>query len=229
MASSANYDRAVRSSAPVLPAPRTDEHPSPAPPEPRLEEGGGSAARLFVVRVLNYLTNHLVCHVPSFALRRWWYARVLGIELGRHAGVHLDCYVWFYGPGQIRRDGVRIGANTRINRECLLDVRGGLEIGENVSISPQVAILTAAHSVRDPGFRVELRRIAIGDNVFVGTRAVILPGVTLGRGSVVAAGAVVTADVAPLSVVAGIPARPVGMRPADAAGYVLDAPFPLFE
>ena len=75
----------------------------------------------------------------------------------------------------------------------MLDVRGGLEIGADVSVSPEVAILTAAHSVSDPSFRVELRRVAIEDHVFIGTRAVVLPGVRLGRGCVVGAGAVVTA------------------------------------
>jgi acetyltransferase-like isoleucine patch superfamily enzyme len=197
--------------------------------EPRLETPGGGRGRLLLVRMLNYATNYVVGRVPSFALRRWWYARVLGIEIARGAGIHLGCYVWFYGPGQIRRDLVRVGENSRINRNCTLDVRGGLEIGADVSISPEVAILSAAHSVSDPGFRVELRRVTIEDHVFVGTRAIILPGVRLGRGSVVGAGAVVTADVPPFTIVGGVPARPIGMRPREATGYRLDGPFPLFE
>jgi acetyltransferase-like isoleucine patch superfamily enzyme len=185
--------------------------------------------RLFLIRLINYLTNYIVKSVPSFGLRRWWYSRVLGIEIGRGAGVHLGCYVWFYGPGQIRRDGVRIGAYSRINRDCCLDVRGSIWIGDNVSISPEVMILTAAHGVDDPEFRVETRRVVIEDHVYVGSRALILPGVTLGRGSVVAAGAVVTRDVPPLAIVAGVPARPVGTRSSEATSYVLDAPLPLFE
>lgn len=209
--------------------PRVEERPAAPAYGARLETAGGSRARLLLVRVLNYVTNYVVPHVPSFALRRWWYARALGIEIARGAGIHLGCYVWFYGPGQIRRDRVRIGENSRINRNCTLDVRGGLEIGADVSVSPEVAILSAAHSVSDPGFRVELRRVAIEDHVFIGTRAVILPGVTLSRGSVVGAGAVVTADVAPFTIVGGVPARPIGTRPRDAVGYRLDGPFPLFE
>jgi maltose O-acetyltransferase len=198
-------------------------------PHPIAQPGLKARARLLRVRTLTYLTNHLIAHTPSFGLRRGWYRRVLGISLGSGSGVHLGCYVWFYGPGQIRRDGVAIGANSRINRDCTLDVRGGLTIGENVSISPEVAILTAQHGVADPEFRVESRRVVIEDNVFVGTRAIILPGVTLGRGSVVAAGAVVTRDVPPLAIVAGVPARVVGTRPEDATHYVLDSSFPLFE
>jgi acetyltransferase-like isoleucine patch superfamily enzyme len=185
--------------------------------------------RLFVVRVLNFVTNYIIRHIPSFALRRGWYRRVLGIEFGEHAGVHLGCYLWFYGPGQLRRDGVRIGAYSRINRDCCLDVRGPLTIGDNVSVSPEVMILTASHRFDDPEFRVETRAVVIEDHVWIGSRAVILPGVTLGRGSVVAAGAVVSRDVPPLAVVAGVPATVVSSRPEYATHYVLDTPFPLFE
>jgi maltose O-acetyltransferase len=214
----------------------TDVSPTADSPEIALsrrsasfEEESGRGVRLFVIRVLNFLTNYIVRHVPSFAFRRFWYGRVLGIAFGEHAGVHLGCYVWFYGPGQIRRAGVRIGAYSRINRDCCLDVRGGITIGENVSISPEVAILTAAHNIADPQFRVEMQPVVIEDYVWIGSRAIILGGVTLGRGSVVAAGAVVTRDVPPFTIVGGVPARPVGRRPEEACQYTLDAAFPLFE
>ena len=162
-------------------------------------------------------------------MRRAWYERVLGIDFGHHAGVHLGCYVWFYGPSQLRRDGISIGAYSRINRNCCLDVRGPLRIGDNVSVSPEVTILTASHRFDDPRFRVETRPVVIEDHVWIGSRAMILPGVTLGRGSIVAAGAVVTRDVSPLAIVAGVPASVVGTRPAHATEYVLDGNFPLFE
>jgi len=186
--------------------------------------------RLAAIRILNYTTNYLVAHVPSFTLRRMWLARVLGIRLGPGAGVHLGCYIWFYGPSQIRRDGIEIGAYTRINRNCTLDTRGGLRIGENVSISPEVMILTAEHRLTDARFVDEsCAPVAIGDHVFIGARAIILPGVTLGRGSVVAAGSVVTRSVDELVVVGGVPAKPIGTRPDHATAYTLDGPFPMLE
>lgn len=198
--------------------------------EVRLEDAPPTTRpRLFVLRVLHYLTNYLMSHVPSFALRRLWYSRLLGVEMGEHAGVHLGCHLWFYTPRQLRRSGFRIGAYTRVNRDCCLDARGRLDIGENVSISPEVTILTAGHGINDPGFRVEIRPVVIEDHVWIGTRALILPGVTLGRGAVVAAGAVVTRDVPPLSIVAGIPARAVGTRDEEATHYALDNPLPLLE
>lgn len=185
--------------------------------------------RLLGIRVLNYATNHIVAHIPSFGVRHFWYRRVLGIQLAKSAGVHLGCYVWFYGPGGIRRSGVRIGRNTQINRNCTVDVRGGLTIGDNVSISLNVMILTASHNVNDPSFEVENWPVTIEDHVWIGAGATVLPGVTLGRGAVVAAGAVVTRDAPPMAIVAGVPARLVGVRDAAATQYVLDGAHPLFE
>lgn len=202
---------------------------APAPTSVRFEQGSSGTFRLFVVRVLAYTTNYIAAHVPSYTFRRLWYQRVLGMKFGEGAAVHLGCHVWFYGPGQIRRDGVIIGPNSRINRDCRLDVRGGLEIACNVSISPEVAILTAEHGVDDPEFRVYTERVIIEDYAWIGTRALILPGVTIGRGAVVAAGAVVTRDVPPLAIVGGVPARPIGKRSEHALAYALDGHPPLFE
>ena len=187
------------------------------------------SAGLFGIRVLNYFTNHIICHIPSFALRRGWYRYILGITFGEHAGVHLGCFIWFYGPNQLRRDGLYIGSYSRINRNCRLDARGSLWIGNNVSVSPEVTILTASHGVDDPEFRVQLRPVVVEDHVWIGTRAMILPGVTLGKGCVVAAGSIVTRDVPQLTIVAGVPARKVGVRAGEATDYVLDQTFPLFE
>lgn len=195
-------------------------------------EGRASRQRsvgLLAVRVLNYLTNHVVSHVPSFALRRMWYQHVLGIHFGEHAGVHLGCYIWFYGPGQIRRAGVRIGRNARINRSCTLDVREGLVIGDNASLSAEVFVLGAAGRIDGGRSREESRPVVIEDNAWIGVRAVIMPGVRVGRGAVVGAGAVVTRDVPPMAVVFGNPARAVGNRSDADLEYSIDGPLPLFE
>ncbi len=183
---------------------------------------------LFAVRVVNYVTNDLVSRVPSFALRHAWY-RTLGIRLGPGSGMHRGCYIWFYGARSLRSTGISIGANTRINRNCCLDARGSLRIGDNVSISPEVAILTTQHDWRAPDFALESRPVVIEDNVWIGMRAMILPGTQVGRGAVIAAGAVASGSIPALAVVAGVPARTVAQRPPEATGYLLDQPFPLFE
>lgn len=191
------------------------------------------AVRLLCLQVLNYVTNHVVAHVPSFTFRRLWYQRALGIDFGARANVLMGAYVWMYSPRHNRRHGVAIGRNSRINRDCTLDIRNGLTIGDNVSISPEVMILGESHDYNDPGFRdSEPGPVTIEDYVWIGSRAMILPGVTLGCGAVVAAGAVVTKNVAPMTVVAGVPAKPVAVRDSGATAYALggvDGKPPLFE
>jgi acetyltransferase-like isoleucine patch superfamily enzyme len=193
------------------------------------ERGALDLAKTLAIRVLGYATNHVVAHVPSYRLRHAWYRRVLGLSLARGCGVHMGCFVWFNGPGQVRRDGSHIGARSRINRDCCIDVRGPLLIGHDVSVSPEVMILTGQHCHGRPGFAYETRPVVIEDHVWIGSRAIILPGTTLGRGVVVAAGAVVSGRVAPMTVVAGVPARPVRTRTEHALDYALDDPLPLFE
>jgi len=196
----------------------------------RREEATKSALpRLFLIRLVAYITNEVISHTPSFTIRRLWYQKVLGIALGNHVGLHLGCYVWSYGPRQIRRTGTRIGSFCRINRNCCLDVRGGLYVDDNVSISPGVVILTADHNFQDPQFPVETRPVTIHDHVWIGAGAMVMPGVTIGRGAVIAAGAVVTRDVAPLTIVGGVPARPLGTRRGEALAYELSSPLPWFE
>lgn len=205
-------------------------------PVPVADEAGeqrrareGSLGRLFAIRILNYLTNYVIAALPSFALRRWWLAHVVGIDLGAGGAIHLRCFVWAYTPRQARQSNIRFGKNVYVNRGCTLDIRGGLTIGDNVSISPEVTILSASHGVNDPEFAITYDPVTIEDHVWIGTRALILPGVTLGHGSVVAAGAVVARDVAPFSVVGGVPARPIAQRDPSATRYALDGPLPQFE
>lgn len=185
--------------------------------------------KLFLIRLINYLTNYWINRVPSYHVRHGWYRRVLGVRLGEGSGIHLGCYIWFTGPGRMRREGLlAIGHHSRINRSCCLDARGGLFIGNNVSVSAEVVILTMEHLKDDAHFSTVTRPVRIEDHAWIGVRAMLMPGVTVGRGAVVAAGAVVTRDVAAGDVVGGVPARPISRRAIDPA-YLLDEPFPLFE
>jgi maltose O-acetyltransferase len=184
--------------------------------------------RLVAVRVIAYVTNHVVAHLPSYRLRHLWYRGALGVALAADATVQMGCHLWFYGPGQMRRSGLRIGERTIVNRGCCLDARGPLSIGADVSISAEAVLLTTEHDHDDPDFPLVSRPVVVGDQVWIGMRAMVMPGVVIGRGAVVAAGAVVTRDVAPLDIVGGVPARPIGRR-----GLEPDRPLarraPLFE
>jgi acetyltransferase-like isoleucine patch superfamily enzyme len=208
-------DLPARSRAPVFPR-SADERSDP-----------GFVKRV-AIGALNYLTNHFVNRIPSYRLRAAWYRSVVGASIGDGSVIHLGCYLWYFGPNQMRRNGLRIGHHSRINRDCCLDARDGLWIGDNVSISPWVAILTGEHDADDPAFRYRSKPVRIEDHAWIGTRAMILPGVTVGRGAVVAAGAIVTKDVEPLTIVAGNPARPIRRREV-VPSYTLAEPLPLFE
>jgi maltose O-acetyltransferase len=152
-----------------------------------------------------YIANHVVAWIPSHFLRLLYYRVVMKAEIGERSSILMGA--WLDTPR-----GLTIGTASTINQKCRLDSRGGITIGNNVSISAEVAILTAEHNVQSPDFAGIVEPVTIGDYVFIGTRAIILPGVTLGEGSVVAAGAVVTKNVLEYSIVGGIPARVLGTR-----------------
>src|SRR5689334_6421637 len=139
-----------------------------------------SALKLVALGLVAYVTNHIISALPFYTLRHAWYGRVLGIRLGRGAAICMGQFVWFFSLSQVRRDGVQVGPDSLINRNCVLDARGPVRIGAHVSISQQVAILTTQHQVGDPQFQTETRPVVIGDYAWIGMRAVILPGVTIG-------------------------------------------------
>lgn len=151
--------------------------------------------------------------LPSNRLRYLLW-RSLGARIGRHTSIHRHCR--FYRPGQ-----VQVGDHCVILRETLLDGRRAIAISHNVNISEGVLIFSLHHDMTSPTFVATGGMVRIEDHVFIGARAIILPGVTIGRGAVVAAGAVVTKDVPPLSIVGGIPAREIGVRP-DVLTYTLN-------
>ena len=110
-----------------------------------------------------------------------------------------------------------IGSNTWIGQQCFFHSAGGLTVGRNVGIGPGVKIISSLHA--DEGIhipilysRIEFAPVVVEDDCDIGIGSIILPGVTLGRGVQVGAGAVVTRDVEPYSVVTGIPARVVRTR-----------------
>ncbi len=104
---------------------------------------------------------------------------------------------------------IRVGRNVFINQACMLNDIGGIEIGDDVMIGPRVSLLTAGHPLH-PGRRrrqIVAAPIVIEHNVWLGAGATVLQGVTVGSDAVVAAGAIVTRDVPPRTLVAGVPAQ----------------------
>jgi maltose O-acetyltransferase len=108
---------------------------------------------------------------------------------------------------------VFLGKRNVVNHGCLFDGRRYIiRVGDDVSIGPEAAILTVGHDPQSPDFADQGGEVNIGNRVWIAYRAIILPGVTIGEGAVIAAGAVVTKDVAPFVIVAGSPARKIGER-----------------
>jgi acetyltransferase-like isoleucine patch superfamily enzyme len=103
-----------------------------------------------------------------------------------------------------------IGSGCWVNVACLFDLAASITIGDRVAFGPQVTLLTSTHDIGSSSYRTGTLKnlpITIGDGCWLGARSTILPGVTVGPGSVVAAGAVVNKDVPPNTLVAGVPAQ----------------------
>lgn len=156
---------------------------------------------------INYIPNHILNKVPSYTIRNLVYKKVYRIKIGDGSSIHLNT--------RINRFNIKIGKNSVINRNCYLDGRGEIVIGDNVSLSPEVHLITASHDLNSKDFRYISKPIHIHNFVWIGSRATIMPGVILGEGCVVATGAVVTKNVEEYDVVAGVPAKVIAKRPKD--------------
>ena len=153
-----------------------------------------------------YFYNGFLAHIPSHTIREFVLRRLMSVQMGLGSAVHLGCRLCTRGQ-------LVIGENCVVDRNCNLDARGGIWIGNNVNISPEVIILTAAHDPdAEDDFTGVHHSVVIEDYAWIATKAMILPGVTIGRGAIVAAGAVVTKNVAPQMVVGGNPAREIRQR-----------------
>jgi acetyltransferase-like isoleucine patch superfamily enzyme len=113
--------------------------------------------------------------------------------------------------------GITVHDNVGINARSFLDGNGGVEIGPNTLLSPGVQCISGNHVFDDRETPIRYQgtaygKVTIGEDCWLGTNVVVLPGVTIGRGAVIGAGAVVTSDVPEFAVALGIPARVVGER-----------------
>lgn len=150
---------------------------------------------------------HFAGYVPSHHYRRFFY-RLFGIQIGKGSTIHMGAR--FYDPRNIK-----IGNDSIIGEGAVLDGRDKLIIGDHVDIASEVMIYNAEHDIKDPNFKAINAPVVIEDYVFIGPRAIILPGVKIKKGAVVGAGAVVTNEVGEYSIVGGVPAKEIGKRPRD--------------
>lgn len=151
-----------------------------------------------------------ISYIPSCHFRKLLY-KGLGVKMGKNVTIHFRT--------ELRApEKLSLGDGSIIGDNAILDARRGLTIGRNVNLSSNVSIYTLQHDHRDPYFglpsedKVKLS-VEIDDRVWLGANVIVLPGVHIGEGAVCCAGCVVTKDVEPFAVVAGIPARKVNERP----------------
>ena len=148
-----------------------------------------------------------VGHVPSHRVRNACY-RAAGMTLPESSSIHWRAE--FYAP-----ELIVVGKHVIVGDTAFLDGRSGLTIGDNVNVGSHVSIYTREHDVNSPTFAETGGPVVIGDRAWVSSHSVVLPGVTIGEGAVVAAGAIVTKDVEPYTIVGGNPAKQIGTRTQD--------------
>jgi len=148
----------------------------------------------------------LTGYIPLHFIRQFLYRNIFKVKIAKKTVIYWRCR--FFKPSR-----VYIGHHTIIGNDAFLDGRGGLFIGSNVNISGEVRIFTAEHDINSPTFAGVVNPVHIHDWAYLATRAMILPGVTIGEGAVIAAGAVVTKNVDPWTVVGGVPAKFIKERP----------------
>ena len=154
------------------------------------------------------LLIHKTKNIPSHIIRNFIYKNILLVKRGRKSIIYFGC--------EIRAGyNLYIGEGTIVGDNCILDARDGIDIGDNVNISSEVRLWTGSHDINSPYFGYKGNNIVIGNRAWISSNAIILGGVKIGEGAVVCANAVVTKDVKPFTIVAGVPAKPIGERSQD--------------
>jgi len=143
-------------------------------------------------------------YIPFHSIRNFIY-RAAGIKLPHTSSLHWRAR--FFCP-----EGLAIGNHCTLGNDGFYDARSGITIGNCVDIAAEVRIYTREHDIDAPDFAETGGPVVIQDYAYIGTRVTILPGITIGKGAVVASGAVVTKNVEPFMLVGGVPAKPIRKR-----------------
>lgn len=162
------------------------------------------AAKALMQDIQDY-ASEIIGHVPMHGIRLWWYRHICGMRIGDRSSIHRRCRMY-------RPTGIDVGDHSVVDYGVLLDGRGGLCIGDNVSISEGTVILTLEHNVDDRALKMRWGPLDVNARAFIGARAYLLPGVTIAEPACVGAVALVTKNFAPHTEVLGRPPRDIRDR-----------------
>lgn len=155
-----------------------------------------------------YLYNCFFNKIPFNGLRLFFVKQY--IRLGKNSNVCANVKIL---KTSLKKAQIQVGDHCVIEPGCLLDGREGkIIIGNNVDIARGTWIFTMEHDPQSDSFQENHADVIIEDCVWIASRVTILPGVIIGMGSVIAAGSVVTKNIPPMSIAAGVPARVIGER-----------------
>lgn len=136
------------------------------------------------------------------------YLRIFGIKVPFTSSIHRRCKFFHVGK-------ISIGNNSVVNFGCYLDNRRGITIGDNTAIAHDTKIYTLGHNIESPKFETKGSPVVIGNNCFIFSNVLIMPGITIGDGAVVLPGSVVTKSIPPYEVHGGNPAKKIKNRNND--------------
>ena len=157
------------------------------------------------------IVQRLIPWLPSRHFRNWS-IRLMGVKATKN--------VMFYPGFTVRNPkGLIIEDGVNIGPKCLLDARKGLTIHKNAVIAYEAIIWSLNHDYNDIHFCGKGAPTVIGAYAWICSRSIILPGVHVGEGAIVASGAVVTKDVPPYTIVGGVPAKVIGKRDVKKYSY----------
>lgn len=166
------------------------------------EEMGSLQPRFLLIRLITGL-------IPQYvgARVRTRILRAAGLNIGY--GTIMMATPHIHGSGNIRTK-LKIGAHVMLNVGCFFDVSAPITISDHASLGHEVMILTSSHEIGDERHRagpLTTAPVKVGEGAWIGARSIILPGITIGAGSIIGAGAIVNRDIPPNTLAGGVPAK----------------------
>lgn len=168
----------------------------------------------FLGALKSYIFNNWMTFLPNHYIRTRYLKYCMGVKLGESSFIYMGC----------RFEGnISIGNHSVIGRNCVLN--GDITIKNNVSITAETYIFTWSHFSDSPVFSAFLKPVVIEDHVWIGARAMIFPGVTIGKGAILGAASSATKDIPDWSISVGVPAREIGKRPDNLDYTLIHSPY----